>query len=339
MSLPAGVRMAAETAPHERTLIAWPTETRRASLWGGLIDEARAVHATVARVVARHESVTVVAAPQDAPDAARACGADVDVVGLPIDDSWMRDSGPIVVLAPDGARHAVHFRFNAWGEKYSPYTDDAAIGARVADHLGLPVHEAPFVLEGGAIATDGAGTFVTTERCLLNPNREPGRTRSAVEEALRHWLGAHDVIWLADGIAEDDETDGHVDNVVAFAAPRRVLLQRDADPLSPNHAIATDSRHRLRAAGLDVVDVPALPYTEVEGRRVPVPYVNFYVANEVVLVPVTGAPSDAAALEIIGGQYPGREVVGVPGTVLAYGGGGVHCITQPIPAAPSDRDG
>jgi agmatine deiminase len=258
---------------------------------------------------------------------------------MPIDDSWLRDSGPIVVCAPDGARHAVHFRFNAWGEKYTPYTDDAAVGARLAEHLGLPVHEAPFVLEGGSIAVDGAGTIVTTERCLLNSNREVGRTRGAVETVLGEWLGAVEVVWLADGIAEDDETDGHVDNVVAFVAPGRVLLQGDADPHGANHANAADNRNRLRAAGLEVVDVPVLPYAEVARRRFPVPYVNFYVANGVVLVPVTGAPSDAAALELIGTQYPGREIVGVPGAVLAYGGGGVHCITQPVPAAPAERDG
>jgi agmatine deiminase len=329
---PADARMPAETAPHERTLIAWPTETRRASLWGKLIDEARAVHAEVAHVVAAYEPVTVVAAPEDVTDAARACGSAVEVVALPIDDSWLRDSGPIVVCAPDGTRHALHFGFNAWGEKYTPYRDDAAVGARLAEHLGLPVHEVAFVLEGGSIAVDGAGMLVTTERCLLNPNRGPGRTHARVEAALRSSLGVTRIVWLADGIAEDDETDGHVDNVVAFVAPGRVLLQGDADASRANHAIAADNRRRLHAAGLDVLEVPDLPYAEIGGKVVPVPYVNLYVANGVVVVPVTGGATDASALALIGAQYPGREVVGVPGAVLAYGGGGVHCITQPIPA-------
>ena len=135
-----------------------------------------------------------------------------------------------------------------------------------------------------------------------------------------------------DGIAEDAETDGHVDNVVAFAAPARALLQGCSDRQNPNHAIAADNAARLRAAGIDVIEIATLPYAVVSGATVPVPYVNFYVANEVVVVPTTGAAEDDAALASIASEYPGREVVAVPGAVLAYGGGGVHCITQPVPA-------
>jgi len=185
--------------------------------------------------------------------------ADVEVRALPIDDAWMRDSGPIIVRAPDTTRHAVHFGFNAWGEKYAPYDQDAAIGARVARALGLPVYDAPFVLEGGSIAVDGAGILVTTERCLLNENRNPGMSKAEIEDALRHWLGVDRIVWLRDGIAEDAETDGHVDNVVAFVGPARVLLQGCADPDNPNHANAADNAARIlaaaRAAGDLVVHV------------------------------------------------------------------------------------
>jgi agmatine deiminase len=175
---------------------------------------------------------------------------------------------------------------------------------------------------------------VTTERCLLNPNRNPQLTRDDIEGTLRAGLGVERIVWLADAIAEDDGTDGHVDNVVAFSAPGRALLQGCADRDNPNRAIATDNRKRLDEAGIDVVEVPDLPYARVgTSRLLPVPYVNLYALNGAVLVPTTGAPTDGAALAIIAGEYPGRDVVAVPGAVLAHGGGGVHCITMQVPAA------
>ena len=215
--------MPAETERHERTLMAWPTSAiAEAGLWGDAgLDGARAVYADIARVIAAREPVVMVAAPAEAHSAVRCCGPAVEVLSLPIDDSWMRDTGPIVVAAADGSRRALHFRFNAWGEKWSPWDADAAVGAAVAEQLGLPVHEVPMVLEGGSIAVDGAGVLVTTERCLLNPNRNPTMTRAEIEQALVDHLGVERVVWLADAIAEDDGTDGHVDNVVAFSGPAR----------------------------------------------------------------------------------------------------------------------
>jgi agmatine deiminase len=324
--------MPAETALHERTLMAWPTQTRAAALWHDVFDEARRVHATVARAIARFEPVTMVAHPDDADGARTACGDEVDVVALAIDDSWLRDSGPVIVRTPGGARHAVQFRFNAWGEKYQPYDADATIGTRLAARLDLPVHDAPIVLEGGAIAVDGAGTLVTTERCLLHPNRNPGWSRAQLEEELRIWLGGERVVWLADGIAEDDETDGHVDNVFAFFAPGRGVHQGCRDAANPNHAIAVENRRRLAAAGIDVVELPELPYADVGGRCVPVPPCNFYAVNGGLVVPVAGGASDRDALDTLAACFGDRDVVPVPGAVLAYGGGGVHCITQQVPA-------
>jgi len=327
--------MPAETARHERTLMAWPTVGVAAmGLWGdaGLVG-ARTVYAEIARTIATYEPVTMVAAPADAEAAARECGSTIEVVALPIDDSWIRDSGPIVVVAADGSRHALHFRFNAWGEKWAPWDDDAAVGALVAARLGLPVHEIPMVLEGGSIAIDGAGTLVTTERCLLNPNRNPELSRAEIEHTLRASFGVERIVWLADAIAEDEGTDGHVDNVVAFTAPGHALVQGCADPENPNRAIASDNARRLGAAGIAVIEVPVLPYaTFASGRRIPVPYVNLYALNGAIVVPTAGDPADDDALAIIGDQYPDREIVPVPGAVLAHGGGGVHCITQQVPA-------
>jgi agmatine deiminase len=209
---------------------------------------------------------------------------------------------------------------------------DATIGARIAEHVGLAVDEAPIVLEGGSIAVDGAGLLVTTEQCLLNKNRNPTWAREEIEAELRVRLGAQRVVWLAEGIAEDWGTDGHVDNVVAFFAPGRALLQGCDDPRNRNAEIAAANRTVLEQAGIDVVEVPYLPYT-TEGEPLnPVPYVNLYACNGAVIVPVTGDARDDEMLALIGTCYPGRDVVPVPGTTLSYGGGGVHCITQQVPA-------
>jgi agmatine deiminase len=325
------VILPAETDPHERTLMAWPTEIRRDALWHDELERARDVHATVAFTVAQYEPVRLVARPEDFDAVTARVGERIEVVWYPIDDSWLRDTGPIIVRDERGERRAMHFGFNAWGKKFE-YDRDAEVGGWLAKRLELPVERPPMVLEGGSIATDGTGLFVTTERCLLNPNRNPRLSREEIEEMLGRYLGATRIVWLADAIAEDDGTDGHVDNVVAFFAPGRALLQRCADPANPNHAIARDNAARLRAAGVDLVEIPDLPYADVSGAVVPVPYVNLYPVNGAVLVPTAGATSDEEALRIIGECYPGRDVRAVPGAVLAYGGGGVHCITQQVPA-------
>jgi agmatine deiminase len=322
----------AETDRHERTLIAWPTAFRRAALWGDQLDAAREVHGLVAHAIARFEPVLIVVSPSEADNLARYIKSPrIEVLAEPIDDSWLRDSGPVFTRAPDGSLHALCFEFTGWGGSFTPFDRDATIAARLAADLGAPSYDVGIAGEGGALVLDGAGTVVTTERCLLNPNRNPGRTRAELDPVLRRAFGANTIVWLGDGIAEDEGTDGHVDNVVAFFAPRRCLLQGCDDPSNPNHAIAEANRKALERAGIEVTEVPVLPYAEVNGARVPVPYVNLSPVNGAVLVPVTGAPDDAAVLELIGDCYPDREVLGLPGAVLAYGGGGVHCITQPVP--------
>jgi len=320
--------MPAEWEPHERTLMGWPC---RKELWGQTLAQARADYAAVASAIAQFEPVTMIANPgADAAAARAACAAGVEVVELPLDDSWLRDCGPIYVRAEDGRRIAVHFRFNAWGQKFSPWEHDAAVGALIGAALGDEVRSAPIVLEGGAILGDGSGTLLTTEQCLLNPNRNPGLGREQIEAALRAYLGARRIVWLGYGLVEDRDTDGHVDLIAAFTAPGQVLLQA-AGPGNPNHQRMKDNRARLLAAGIEVRELPLLGYLEVAGQQVAVSYMNFYICNRAVIVPVIGAAEDAEALEVIGGAYPGREVVPVPGAVLAYGGGGPHCITQQVP--------
>lgn len=324
------MHLPAEWERHERTLMAWPTRTREVALWHDQLGSARAIHATVAAAIAQFEPVLMVANPDDVDHASAACGQDVEVVAFDIDDSWLRDSGPILVRDDTGVRVGVHFGFNAWGEAFKPYDADKRIAAALLDHLEIRrVDETDFVLEGGAIAVDGTGRLVTTERCLLNPNRNPSLDRIAIQGRLREALGIDEVVWLAEGIAEDEGTDGHVDNVVAFVGPGRALLQGCSDPANPNHAIAAESRARLDAAGIEVIEVGALPYATVGGVSVPVPYVNLYVCNGAVMVPTVDG-GESRWLDLIGEAFGDRMVVALPGEVLEYGGGGVHCITQQV---------
>jgi agmatine deiminase len=298
------------------------------------MDQARADYAAVANAVAAFEPVTMIAnAGRDAAEARAACTAQVTIVELPLDDSWLRDCGPIYVVGDDAAsRTAVHFGFNAWGEKFPPWERDAAVGRLIAEQLGDPVIEGGMVLEGGSILTDGAGTLLTTEQCLLNPNRNPSMSRETIEATLRDRLGVHTILWLGMGLLEDRDTDGHVDLIAAFTKPGEVLLQTVAED-NPNHPHCQKNHSVLVSLGVQVVELPYLPYATVAGETVAGSYLNFYLCNGGVVVPVAGADTDAAALEIIAGCYPGREVVPVPGLVLAYGGGGPHCITQQVPLA------
>jgi agmatine deiminase len=333
-----GYRMPAEFEPHERCLIAWPTRTR--DYWAEHYMLAQHTYAAVARAIARFEPVTVLARPGEGAEARSCCGLDgVDVVEMPLDDSWIRDSGPNVVRRPDGARALADFAFNSWGERYVPYDDDARIGERLAAHLGLPRYSTPMVLEGGSITVDGEGTLITTESCLLHPSRNPGMTKPEIEQELKDFLGVDKVIWLKSGLGldEDPDTDGHVDGVAAFIGPARVLLHMVRDPQHPDFENLAENRRRLETTDalgrpLEVVelDLRSSP-VRLGGKDLVETYVNFYQANGGVVVPTAGTADDLPALERLGEVFPDRAVVGVPTPVVGYGGGGVHCITQQVP--------
>jgi len=323
-------RMPAEWAAHDRTLMAWPA---RESMWKDLFEDAQQAYADVANAIAAFEPVTMVARPRDRKRARAACGEGVTVTELPIDDSWMRDNGPVFVLDGAGRRAAVDFGFNAWGRKFRPYADDAALTARLLERMGEErIDATDFILEGGSIVVDGEGTLITTEQCLLHPKRNPSLSKDEIARRLQRELGVHTVVWLGQGLIEDLDTDGHVDNLCAFIAPGRVLLQTVAEESNPNWDNTRENAERLRAAGLEVVELPLLPYVDHDGPPTVVPYTNFYVLNSALIVPVAGQETDDEALALLGGLYPGREVVAVPATTIALGGGGVHCITQQVPA-------
>ncbi|WP_201776939.1 agmatine deiminase family protein [Streptacidiphilus anmyonensis] len=331
------LRMPAEWTEHERCLMAWPT---RAELWGEeALEEARREYANVARAIAAFEPVTMVALPGQGGEAAALCGEGVEVVELPIDDSWFRDSGPIFVLGEDGRRAGVDFRFNAWGQKHFPWDTDDKIAGLLLERLGVERVESSMILEGGAITVDGEGTLITTEQCLLNPNRNPGMSQDEIEAELKAKLGVTKVIWLPYGGLLDTETDGHVDGVCAFVAPGKVVVQLPSDPQHPDYERMRVNRAVLEAATdaqgrrLEIIDLPQSAFVDVEGKDTEVGYLNFYIANGGVVVPVADVPEDEGALAVLAAALPGRKVVGVRSRVIAFGGGGVHCITQQVPAA------
>ena len=329
------IRLPAEWEPHDRTVMCWPA---RAELWGSRLADAEAAHAEVANAIARFEPVTLLASPRTVERAALMCSSGVDVVEQPIDDSWFRDTGPIYVER-DGERVATDWQFNSWGEKFLPYDDDAAAARRFAGGRGDAVRPIDMVFEGGSITGDGDGTIVTTTQCLMHPNRNPTMTQRDIDDVLQAELGAERTVWLPHGLALDDDTDGHVDNIAAFAAPGRLVLQGCSDRAEPDW-LRLDVDRRVargtldaRGRALDVTVVPVLPFTDVDGERVVVPYLNYYVGNGFVVVPTCGHEADDDMVAMIGEQYPDRETFGLDvGAILAFGGGGIHCITQQIPA-------
>lgn len=343
----AGLRLPARFVDHARTLLSWPC---REEAFGPLFAAAKEEWAEVARAIAHFEPVTVVARPEDADDARTMCGEGVEVLALALDDSWIRDNGPIFVRDERGAVAAVGFGFDGWNEQFAPYDADALVPQRVAAAWGARFYQAPFVLEGGAFNTDGEGTLLTTEQCLLH-NRNLGMAKRDYEEALSEWLGIEQVVWLPFGLVEDSgplSTSGHVDDVAQFIAPGVVLAQT-ASPGDPNYSRLQENLAVLAqasdAAGrrLKVVEMDLLPHVKGVGagldlrvpgatKLMPAPYVNLVFVNGGVLLPRLDVEGEDDAYARIGEVLPGREVVGLPVEMSAFGGGGLGCITQQVPA-------
>jgi agmatine deiminase len=329
-------RMPAEWEHHEACLIAWPTAAR--DYWEPYRERANAEYAAVANAIAAFEPVLMVTNPGQGAEVRQRCTSRVRVLEVPIDDSWSRDSGPILVVDGEGRRAGVDFVFNSWGERYLPYDKDAAMAAQVLDLLGIERIPSTMVLEGGSLTVDGEGTLITTEQCLLNPNRNPDLSREQIEAELSRTLGVERIIWLPWGHAEDKVTDGHVDGICAFVRPGAVLMHTCGDPKNPNYELMAANLEVLRsakdAAGrtVEVNELTQWPYFDLDGQTLMVSYANAYVANGGVVVPLANHPLDAEVLDTFGRAFPEHEIVGVPAQILRHGGGGPHCITQQIPA-------
>lgn len=331
--------MPAEWERHARTWMQWPS---RVAPWGTseTMALARQAYGQIARAIARFEPVTMVVRPQDKAEAQLVLGPKVQIFEAPIDDSWARDSGPTFLIDGEGHAAGIQWQFNAWGAKYTPFENDAAIATKILESVGQRIYRAPLTMEGGAIHVDGGGTLVTTEQCLLNENRNPGLTRQQIEARLAVYLGVLKIIWLGNGLRED-ETDGHVDNVACFAPGGRILLSMPRDKSDPNYEAMADNLMRLAQARdgkgrkLEIVELP-LPYetrTRHDNSRLEMSYVNFYLPNGGLLMPAFGDKADAEARAILADVFPDREIVQIEANAVVEGGGGFHCITQQQPAA------
>jgi agmatine deiminase len=299
------------------------------------MERARRATAEIARAIARFESVAMVARSADVQAARQACGNRVEIVVFPIDDSWARDSGP-TFLSRDGMA-GVAWQFNAWGKKYGGYDNDKALAERILVHAGAKPFRAPIVCEGGAIHVDGEGTLITTEQCLLNQNRNPGRSREEISDVLRRYTGAQSILWLP-GEYADLETDGHVDNIACFASPGRVIV--GVPPAAHPDFTAVTALKRFLAEARDVktrafeiveIAQPERVREDWRGRPLAASYVNFCLVNGGLVMPAFDDPADLPAKRVLEACFPEREIVQIDVRDLVEGGGGIHCITQQEP--------
>lgn len=355
-----GFRMPAEFEAHSGCWMLWP---ERSDNWREGARPAQAAFAAVATAISRFEPVTVGVSAAQFEFARPQLPPEIRIVELSYDDAWMRDVGPTFVVNSAGVRRGVDWRFNAWGGMrgglYFPWDRDDAVARKVLEIERVDRYRATIVNEGGAVHVDGEGTLLATEQCLLNKNRNPELSRTQIEAELAAWLGVRTVVWLGDGTF-NDETDGHIDNLACFVAPGEIALTWTDDTRDPQYRISLDAYTRLmdardaRGRRFKVHKIPApgpLKMTAREargiltrdgakprraGERLAASYVNFYIANRGVVVPLLDARTDRLALQRIRRLFPGRTVVGVPSREILLGGGNVHCITQQVPQERTD---
>ena len=339
-----GYRMPAEWEPHAATWLSWPRSDGISFPGGGY---ARVVPALVKMVsaLAGTEAVHInVSGPDQEAEVRshleKAPGgtAHVRFFHIPTNEPWCRDHGPIFVKRdPEPRLAAVNFDYNAWGWKYPPFDLDDAVPVHVAEALGLPLYAPGIILEGGSIDVNGSGSLLTTESCLLNKNRNPQLKRPQIEAVLRDYLGVTNILWLGAGI-EGDDTDGHVDDLTRFVNRTTVMTVIEEDPLDANHEPLQANLERLRemtaedGAPLHVLTMPMPSRIMREGLRLPASYANFYIANEVVLMPAFNEPHDGWALAVFKEAFPTRRIVPINCQELIWGLGAFHCLTQQQPA-------
>jgi agmatine deiminase len=348
--------MPGEFEPHSGCWMAWP---QRPDNWRLSARPAQRAFVAVAEAINASDPVTVAVSDAQFDHCRSMLSPSIRVLEISTDDAWMRDTGPTFLLDGGGGRRGVDWHFNAWGGLngglYSTWDRDDRVARKVLEVEGVDRYHAPLVLEGGSIHVDGEGTVMTTEECLLHPNRNPELSREEIERALLAYLGAEKVIWLGQGVY-NDETDGHVDNLACFARPGVVLLTCAEDDSDPQHEISLDARGRLETAtdargrSLEVVRLPSpgpITISEEEaggvdavegslprraGDRLAASYANFYIATSRIVYPLLDERYDEQAGEALQRCFPEREIVGVPAREILLGGGNIHCITQQVPA-------
>ena len=339
--------MPAEWERHEATWLSWP---HKEESWPGAFETIPGVFAEIARELSMSELVRINVADEDmAEDVGillKDAGARLDRIRFhfnPTNDAWARDHGPIYLVRDSGEdpqRVIVDWGYNAWGNKYPPHDLDDVVPARIAAESREPLFKPGIVLEGGSIDVNGRGTLLTTESCLLNPNRNPELNQTQIEKFLSDYLGVTNILWLGDGISGDD-TDGHIDDLTRFVSADTVVTMIEEDPHDENHLPLQGNLRRLkqmrdeRGEPLKIVTIQMPESIYFDGERLPASYANFYIANEAVLVPIYGGKHDAQALETFGNLFPGKRVKGIDCSRLVWGLGAIHCITQQQPWVPS----
>ncbi|MGY0235958.1 agmatine deiminase family protein [Longispora urticae] len=337
---PSGRRFGAEWEPHARTFMAWPAST---GIWGGQLGAVRQDIAGIARAVAGYEPVVLLARPGQEDEARRACGSDVEVVTIPVDDLWTRDTVPVFV-EDAGKVMGVDFNFSGWGGKQQ-HANDAKVARSVLAKYGIGRIETPVVAEGGSFETDGQGTLLVTESSVVNDNRNRGRSRQQIEADLVAALGVRKVIWFA-GVRGEDITDAHIDTLVRYVAPGVVLLDKPAPDSPPDvwsrsidqaRGVLKDATD-ARGKAIEVIDLPQPDPDRITGRgeEFVSSYVNFYVANKAVILPGFGdSAADDRAKQILKDHFPDRAIVQLKIDAIASGGGGIHCATHDQPGSPT----
>jgi agmatine deiminase len=339
-----GYRMPPEWAPHRGTWLSWP---HKAASWPGKFEPIPDIFCEIVRYLGRGEEVhiNVADADMEADVRRRLVSRAIPLNSVyfhhnPTNDAWCRDHGPIFIQrAGDRGREQaiVDWSFNAWGGKFPPYALDDVIPSRIGAEYRIPVFHPGIIMEGGSLDVNGRGTLLTTESCLLNPNRNPQMSRMEIEQALRDYLGVTNVLWLGDGI-EGDDTDGHVDDITRFVDEHTIVTVVEQDPVDPNYEPLRENLSRLRemrdqdGEPFRIVTLPMPRRLEHEGQRLPASYANFYIGNSVVLLPFYDRARDGEARATLRDLFPGREVIGLDCTDLVWGLGAFHCVTQQWPA-------
>ncbi len=330
-----GFRMPAEWEPHARAWMCWPTDR---CIWKGHEAVVPGDYARVANAIAAFEPLIMLVQPRSYEEARALLSPSVEVAKLNIDDSWFRDTGPVFLVNGQGEKAAALFTFNAWGERFLPYKDDALAGLRVLEAEGVPYVTSPLVMEGGGILTDGEGTLIVAESNVLNANRNPGWTKAEAGAEFKRVLGVEKIIWVP-GDPYDNATDGHIDLIASFARPGLLVVGCPGDGSDARSKVMRENRRVLeletdaRGRRFDILDIPELDEGEATGASLFCrAYVNYYIANGGVVIPAYGSPQDSVAAEVVARAHPDRRVVQVDVGRIPFGGGGIHCITQQEPA-------
>jgi agmatine deiminase len=336
-----GYRMPAEWEPHEATWLSWPR--RDGISFPFAYDEVMPVFVQMIDALRASERVRINVPNLDHELEVRFILKDIDTshveyVQIPTNEPWCRDHGPIFIKRDSDPRLAVvDWDYNAWGGKYPPFDLDEVVPTRIAEYLRLPVYYPGLVMEGGSFDLNGTGSLLTTTSCLLNPNRNPGKSKIEIEQALRDFSGVTNILWLGNGI-EGDDTDGHIDDITRFVSRTTVLTVVEEDPTDPNFEPLRANLATLKTmkaeegTPLEVHALPMPPRVDREDRRLPASYANFYIANKAVLMPAFRSPKDKRALEILQKCFPDRRVIAIDCTELIWGLGAFHCLTQQQPA-------